>query len=370
MEAVLEDASIDPDQPGQDLHLADLLPPARGMKTGKPLAHRRDVEGEALSTWSSKLRGNFNRGRRQGPGLVTAAAMLQDLAILTGGQVISGEVGLKLDQTGRPARSGPSHRRDQGQHHGRPRGAGFARHRSPAGSQIKASKSTKTDSDWDREKLQERSPSFAGGVCRDQGRRHRGGAEEKKHRIEDAISATRAAIEEGIVAGGGTASSALPALDDLGLTGDEAHRRQHRTQRPRPSPLRWIAENAGLEGLCRRLLKVADLPIGQGLNAATGAYVDGRRRRARPGRVTRSALRNAASIASMVPTTDAPGGREEGSSRGRSRHGHDPTIFAAGTCRAASRTAPTHPCVGGRRRRPAVRVLFLLARTDAAIATG
>jgi len=162
-----------------------------------------------------------------------------------------------------------------------------------------------TDSDWDREKLQERLAKLSGGVCVIKvGAHTEVELKEKKHRIEDAVSATRAAIEEGIVAGGGSALiHASTALDALELDGDEAVGVTI-VRKAVAEPLRWIAENAGLQGYVATA-KVAELEPGQGLNAATGEYgdlfaagvID-------PVKVTRSALRNAASIASMVLTTD------------------------------------------------------------------
>jgi chaperonin GroEL len=170
--------------------------------------------------------------------------------------------------------------------------------------QIKA-EIERTDSDWDREKLQERLAKLAGGVCVIKvGAATEVELKEKKHRIEDAVSATRAAIEEGLVAGGGSALvHALDALDGVQLAGDEATG-VALVRRAVVEPLRWIAENAGHEGYVV-VEKVRDLGVGHGLNAATGEYgdlvaggvID-------PVKVTRSALRNAASIASMVLTTD------------------------------------------------------------------
>ena len=163
----------------------------------------------------------------------------------------------------------------------------------------------RTDSDWDREKLQERLAKLAGGVCVIQvGAHTEVELKEKKHRIEDAISATRAAIEEGIVAGGGSSlAHAVSVVEGLGLEGDEQVG-ANIVRTAGVEPLRWIAENAGLEGYVA-VAKVQELTPGQGLNAATGEYgdligqgvID-------PVKVTRSALVNAASIASMVLTTD------------------------------------------------------------------
>ena len=163
----------------------------------------------------------------------------------------------------------------------------------------------RTDSDWDREKLQERLAKLAGGVCVIKvGAHTEVELKEKKHRIEDAISATRAAIEEGIVAGGGAALfQAVKVIDGLGLEGDELVGARI-VEKAAAEPLRWIAENAGMQGYVA-VAKVKDLEPGQGLNAATGEYEDLVKAGViDPVKVTRSALRNAESIASMVLTTD------------------------------------------------------------------
>ncbi|GMA20511.1 hypothetical protein GCM10025862_25320 [Arsenicicoccus piscis] len=229
---------------------------------------------------------------------------MQDIAILTGGTVIAEEVGLKLDQAGLD---------DLGQAR---RvvvtkdtttiidGAGD---RDAVEGRVKELKSEieRTDSDWDREKLQERLAKLAGGVCVIKvGAHTEVELKEKKHRIEDAISATRAAIEEGIVAGGGSALvHATTALDELALEGDEATGAAI-VRKAAAEPLRWIAENAGMEGYVA-VSKVRDLELGHGLDAATGEYIDLVKAGViDPVKVTRSALRNAASIASMVLTTD------------------------------------------------------------------
>ena len=164
----------------------------------------------------------------------------------------------------------------------------------------------RTDSDWDREKLQERLAKLAGGVCViSVGAYTEVELKERKHRLEDAISATRAAIEEGIVAGGGSALvHAATVLDgDLGLTGDQAVG-VGLVRRAVVQPLRWIAQNAGTEGFVA-VAQVADLPVGSGLNAATGEYTDlVAAGIIDPVKVTRSALVNAASIAALLLTTD------------------------------------------------------------------
>jgi len=263
-------------------------------------------DGEALSTLVvNKLRGTFNAVAVKAPGFGDRRkAMLQDMAVLTGGQVISEEVGLKLDQVNIDLLGQARRVVVTKDNTTIVEGAGNSDEVTGRINTIKA-EIERTDSDWDREKLQERLAKLAGGVCVIKvGAHTEVELKEKKHRIEDAISATRAAIEEGIVAGGGTALvHALPALEELGLTGDELTG-ANIVRKAAAEPLRWIAENAGMEGYVA-VSKVADLPVGQGLNAATGEYVDlAAAGVVDPVKVTRSALRNAASIASMVLTTD------------------------------------------------------------------
>ena len=308
MEAVLEDPWVLIHQ-GKISAVADLLPLLeKVLQTGKPLfIVAEDVEGEALSTIVvNKIRGTFSAVAVKAPGFGDRRkAMLQDLAILTGGQVISEEVGLKLDQVGLDVLG--KARRVVVTKDDTTVVEGAGEHAEVEGrmNQIKA-EIERTDSDWDREKLQERLAKLAGGVCVIKvGAHTEVELKEKKHRIEDAVSATRAAIEEGIVAGGGTAllHAAASLNDNLGLTGDEATGVAI-VRGAAAEPLRWIAENAGLEGYVV-VEKVRELGTGKGLNAATGEYgdlvaagvID-------PVKVTRSALRNAASIASMVLTTD------------------------------------------------------------------
>jgi chaperonin GroEL len=307
MEAVLEDAYILVHQ-NKISAVSELLPLLeKVLQSSKPLfIVAEDIDGEALSTLVvNKIRGTFTTVAVKAPGFGDRRkAMLQDLAILTGAQVVSPDVGLKLDQVGLEV-LGTARRivvtKDDTTVID---GAGKAEDVEARVAQIKA-EIERTDSDWDREKLQERLAKLAGGVCVIKvGAHTEVELKEKKHRIEDAVSATRAAIEEGIVAGGGTALvHAAGALDALDLTGDEATGVAI-VRKSLAEPLRWIAENAGLEGYVV-VEKVRNLPVGQGLDAATGEYTDLMACGViDPVKVTRSALRNAESIASMVLTTD------------------------------------------------------------------
>jgi len=329
MECVLEDAAVLIVN-GKVSSLSDLLPLLEKVVQAQKqlLIVAEDVDGEALSTLVvNAIRKTLKVAAVKAPGFGDRRkAMLQDMAVLTGAQVISAEVGLKLDQVGLEVL-------------GKARtvtvtkelttivdGGGETAEVAGRVAQIKQ-EIENSDSDWDKEKLQERLAKLAGGVGVIQvGAHTETELKELKHRLEDAISATRAAVEEGIVSGGGAALIHASAVLEggLGKTGDELLGVQI-VRKALDEPAYWIAANAGLEGRVA-VNRARELGVGQGLNAATGEYGDlVKQGIVDPVKVTRSAVRNAASIASMLLTTEtivADKPEQQSEDAGHGGHGH------------------------------------------------
>ncbi len=333
MEAVLDNPLILLVQ-GKVSALQELLPLLeKVIQTGKPLVIvAEDVDGEALSALVvNKIRGTFNSAAVKAPAFgERRKAMLEDMAVLTGGQVVTADLGMKLDQVDLDV-LGTAHRvvitKDETTIvDGKGDTALIAGRIEQIKSEIEAS-----DSDWDREKLKERLAKLVGGVCViEVGAHTEVELKEKKHRVEDAVAATRAAVDEGIIAGGGSVLvHAAAQLDPSAVADPDEAAGVRIVKKALVAPLSWIAANAGDSGDVV-VAKVGELADGQGYNAATGVYgdliADGV---IDPVKVTRSAVQHAGSIAAMLLTTevlvvDKPEEEEDhGHGHGHSHHhGH------------------------------------------------